>query len=372
MPTLRDLEHVAWRLHHLYRWPRPRRDALRGGTDAFDVYLAPTPPPFHVVAPDDPDIWEDLDRTSAFAIVAPGLPDACFRSAILAEAYARASMFDIDAGAQEGTANATAAFVASRAVHCPVSWLADLDDAQAAPQLAVSNTALGGGRGAVLFPWFLQDTRGFAGSVDLLHAIWELSAQKSPLEATQYVDEPDLLDVLARLQDDRTATLDALLLEYAIDRAFVGDRDDGLHLPETRYLGAAGAVRFDASVPWSALPRRVDSSAPIEPTGSSYVWLDLSSVPPDAALIVQARWELPTQFRFSFLRMDAAGSPLARIDTPPLQRENETQVTIENVGNAAGLLIVACNVGPNLSDLAFDPDATPYMASAYSLAMFPK
>jgi len=372
MPTLRDLEHVAWRLHHVYRWPQPRRDALRGGTDAFDVYLATMPPPFYDVAPDDPDVWEGLDRTSAFAIVAPGLPDGCFRSAVLAEAYARAGLFGLDAGAQEGSANATAAFVASRAVHCPVSWLADLDDAQAAPHLAVSNTTLGGGRGALLFPWFLQDTRGFPGSVDLLHAVWALSAQKSNLATTQYVNEPDLLDVLARLQDDRTATLEALLLEYAIARAFVGDRDDGLHLPETRYLGAAGAVRFDAVVPWSALPRRVDSSAPLEPTGSSYVWLDLSSVPPDATLVVQARWEFPAQFRFSFLRMDADGSPLTRIDTPPLQRDNETQVTIENVGNATGLLIVACNVGSNLSDLAFDPDSTPYMTSAYSLALFPR
>ncbi len=372
LPTLRDLEDVVARVHGVLRWPAPLRDGSLGGNESFDVYLTPVAPPFFHVVPDDPDLWTELDRTSAFALVQPSLPDACFRSEALAEAYARAGLFAVDAGGQHGLANATAAFVASEAFDCPVSWLADVDDVQDAPQDAVSSTRIDHGRGNLLFPWFLQETRGMAGSVDLLHAIWLLSAQHTDFARTRFVNEPDLLDVLARLQDGRTATLDDLLLEYAVDRAFVGDRDDGLHMPETRFLGSAGAVRFDASVPWSMLPRSITPAVPIEPTGSSYVWLDLTSAPKDAGLIVQARWELPTRFMFSLLRIGSDGSPVTQVNPPTLQRATEAQFTIDDVGGVAGLLIVACNTGPNLADLAFDPDTVPYSSSAYSLALYPK
>lgn len=371
LPALHDLEDAALRLHHAMRWPAPLGDGHLGGTAGFDVYLQSEGEPYYEVVPDDANVWAEVDRTSAFALVQPGLPNGCLRAHVLAEAYARAGLHAVDTAADEGSANGTAAFVASQMVQCPIAWLDAVDDTQGSPNLAITNTSLHGGRGGMLFPWFLQDTRAVLGTIDFLHAVWAMSGQRTKSSEPRWLDDPNFLRVLARLQDGRTASIDGLLLEYAIARAFVGERDDGLHLPDTAYLGTAGRVRFEWSLPWSETPRSVGNLRPIEPTGSAYIWIDLADAPKNAGLMVQARWEIPTQFRLSFLRIGTDGSPLTRVDPPTLQRVPEMQVTLDNLSGAAGLLIVLCNTGPVPKDFAFDPHSTPYMPSGYIVSLFP-
>ena len=128
-------------------------------------------------------------------------------------------------------------------------------------------------------PSVLQTHYGVPGSLDLLHALWVHSQQRTAVRTERYVNRPDFIDVLRSLQKDRGEPFGDLLLEYAIARAFVGDRDDGIHMPDSTWLGRAGRVRFNTSFSYSKLPQWIRPVRPIEPTGATYLWLDLRDAP---------------------------------------------------------------------------------------------
>jgi hypothetical protein len=366
-PTLRELETIATRIHAVLGWPQPLPDAARGGSNGFDVYLdSQLERPYHVSS--DPPLDPRGRLTSAFARLQPGLPDGCYRAAILAEALARAGIFALDATAQEATAVASAAYVASVAAPCPMVWLDPIDAFQVHPERAISHPDPQHQRGAMLFPWFLQQSRGAGGPVDLLHALWVLGSLAPTGPAPRHdADEPDFFDAV---HQGVGSDLGRVLLDFAVARAFVGNRDDGLHMPETRVLGPQGAVRFDWSIPYSSLPRRLAPARPVEPSGASYIWLSLDRVPEGKTLAVRARWETPDVFRFAFVLVDAQGVAIARFDPVSPQREPVMQTNIERLQGASGVVVVACNVGSTLPDVAFDPDILPYTPRSYELSLY--
>ncbi|MBI5533133.1 MAG: hypothetical protein HY898_10480 [Deltaproteobacteria bacterium] len=342
-------------------------DRSRGGAAAFDVYLEkPVGRPLEVTA-DVPMFFDFADRATAFAVLDPELPAGCARRSLLAEAWARAGLYGVDVGANDALASSSAAYVAWLVEPCEPMILGAIDDYQANPQRAVSSE--GYARGAMLFPWFIQTQYGAPHSVDLLHALWLYSQQRTPPGNFSYVNRPDFIDVLRSLQKDRGATLADLLLEYSIARAFVGDRDDGIHMPDSTWLGRAGRVRFDGRVDYASLPQWIRPVAPIEPSGATYLWVNVKGAPKNASIGFRAEWETPTVFRFAFMKIGADGTELSRL--APISQEKATQldVNVEDFSGAEALLIVGANVGAIAGDFKYDPDEMPLEPQGYLITL---
>ena len=367
--TLTDLERVAFVLSSVLDWPTPLPDSPLGGSPAFDVYLVPQASDLTVL-PDPPTDTGFVDQSSAFAAVRSGLPDGCYRAYTLAQAFTRAALYGVDVAADDVLANATAAYVASVVEPCMVAYGAAVDDFQLHPDRAISQPVGPNDRGGMLFPWYLQETKGHGGPVDLLHALWVASEQPPPKNLALVANEPDFLDTAESVSRPRPFA--DLLLDFAVARAFTGSRDDGLHFPTSRMLGSFGDIRFEWSVPYSSLPRRLAPARNVEPSGSSFLWLDLEGVSADAGLSVRARWETPDVFRFAFVLVDGRGVALSRHDPVSPDRGNELQWNLEHLNGAAGMVVVVANTGPTYKDIAFDPDHRPYTARSYTVELFPR
>ena len=368
VPALASLEQAYRRVVFTLNWRAPYPD-LYGPTPGFDVYLQPQRNAW-TVRPDpivDPTF---LARTSAFAIVRDDMDATCETSFAFSSAIARAGIYAIDAAANEALANATSAYVGMLAEPCPHGFVSGVDDFQVYPHLAVSNPAHDDGRGAMLFPWYLQTSRGRGGPTDLLHALWVLSAQPLPKESGILLNEPDFIDSVAIFATDTRRSLPDVWLDFAVARAFVGSRDNGIYMPDSRFLGGAGAVRFEWAVPYRSLPRRLAPRFPVEPSGASYVWVSLDNVPTTAGLGFRADWEPPHLFRFALVLVDAQGQTIARHDPVSLERDATAQYNIESLEGAAGLMVVGTNTGPVFRDIAFDPDNHPYRTSSYTVSLF--
>ena len=67
--------------------------------------------------------------------------------------------------------------------------------------------------------------------------------------------QPDLFDTLRVNAKARGSSLDAMLLDFAIDRAFVGSRSDAMHLTGTERFGDFGRVPSSPSSPTGSCPR---------------------------------------------------------------------------------------------------------------------
>ena len=368
VPALAILEQAYRRVVFVLGWRPPAPD-LSGPSSGFDVYLGNLASPW-TVHPDPMTDVSYLARASAFARVREDLFDSCHLSFAFSAAIARAGIYAIDAAANDELANASATYLGMLAEPCPNAFVAGIDDFQASPHLAVSNPAHDEGRGAVLFPWFLQDSRGRGGPADLLHALWALSPQPPPKDSATLLNEPDFLDAVATLATDTRRSLPDLWLDFAVARAFTGNRDDGVHLPDTRFLGSAGAVRFEWSVPYATLPRRLAPRFPVEPSGASYVWLSLDDAPKNAGLGFRAEWEPPDVFRFALVLVDAQGQTLTRHNPVSQERGTSAEANLETLEGAAGLIVVATNTGSVLRDIAFDPDNHPYTARSYAVSLF--
>jgi hypothetical protein len=237
----------------------------------------------------------------------------------------------------------------------------ELDDVQAHPERAIArrNVDRTSG-GAALFFEYLEQSRAVGGTGFLAAALFALSASQTAGASVSWNNEPDLFDVLRRTLGEDRVRMAALLGEFAVNRAFLGTREDGAHLPTLAWLGDFGRVRFDWVMKYSSLPRRVVATRAIEPSGSIYLWLELDDLPLGAVLGFQATWEAPVAFKWSLVRVDKAGRELSRIDVPFQQRSSTIEARATNLEAAAALLIVGTNLGG--IDLAhpFDPDLSPF------------
>lgn len=367
--ALSSLERAHARVAHVLDWPAPLPDYGKGSNDAFDLYLVREGTPW--ASRPDP-VWIDFPgpRASAFGVVDVRQHGSCVLDYSIAASFARAGVYGVDAAANDALANASAAYIASLVEPCSVAYLPGIDDFQARPQLSVSSPEHDGGRSALLFPWFVQETRGHGAPVGLLHALWSLSVQPSPRDPAVLQNEPDFIDSVGIVAEDRREKLADLWLDFAVARAFVGNRDDGVRLPSSRYLGAAGAVRFEWSVDYGSLPRRLAPKEPIEPGGASYVYLSLDGMPEGAGLAFRADWESPDVFRFALVIVDREGQVVARHDPVSPERGTSVERNLEVLKGGAGVIVVAANTGPVLRDIAFDPDNYPYTARSYTVSLF--
>ena len=367
--TLRWAEQ-ALRTYRALRLPVPLDDAGLGGTRGFDIYL--------LAAEDGPSTTSDLiarghgfDSQSAFTILPP--PAAPFTSCVepnaVAQGIARAVLLRFDAGLEDGTSAMTSSYLASLAAECPLADLAAVDDFQRTPERAITFANADAVAGSLLFPWFLDDVYGQSTPAKVVTTLISVATQRTLPGSFEWSNEPDLFDTLRINMKARESSLDALLLDFSIARAFVGSRSDGMHLQGTERFGDFGRVRFEWAVPFASLPRRLAPTRPLEPTGATYLWIDCADAPAGAELTFLADWELPSIFRWSLIKIDKTGAENGRVDIGGVYGDSHVERTVVGLGGLSGLLVVGVNGGSTDRGHPFDPDEAPFMPHSYTVTL---
>ncbi|MFO0586009.1 MAG: hypothetical protein U0441_00650 [Polyangiaceae bacterium] len=349
--------------------PMPLPDATRGGTPAYDLYLDPS-----VTSPltiPDPEMEpRTTDATAAYTFFPAPSTWGCDVAFDVAQEIARAMIYRFDAGAERGMVSAAATYLASIVAPCAARETPAIDAFQAAPYRAITEEPEGPASGAMLFPMYIEENEGTFGPGRLLFSLFAIASQKSDPSALHFQNEPDVFDALRSSMRFRSRSLDELLLGFSVDRAFVGDRSDGAHLPATDLYGAAGRVFFEWSIPFKTLPRRLAPLHPLSPTGAAYLWLDLADAPKDTEVTFVADWELPSVVRWSLVKIDKDGAETGRIDVAGIFGATHVERTLVLREELAGIAIVGVNAGGLDRTEPFDPDLAPFLPHAYEITLY--
>lgn len=340
----------------------------RAGASTYDIYLLPAEARALTVGELTPssDTW---DRAAAFTILPPPPRDGCAAAFTVAQSLAHAIGLRFDGGAEDGALAMASSYLASLVAPCPNVELAAVDDFQRHPERTFAAGDPDRPDGALLFPWFLDDHLGRGTPGAVITSLLALAAQKTPPGSLEWKNEPDIFDALRVTMKSRNSALDQLLLDFAVARAFVGSRSDGGHLGDVERFGAFGRVRFEWSVPYDSLPRRLAPGAPIETTGMTYLWVDTSSAPPGSELTFVADWELPAVFRWALVKVDKNGAEAGRFDVGGLFGASHAERTVVGLDGLAGVMVVGVNAGSMDRSHPFDPDEQPGMPHAYTVML---
>jgi hypothetical protein len=319
----------------------------------------------------DEPLLDSLDRASAFGLLRDDVREGCLRRNLLARAWASAIGWRIDAGEDPAVRESVAAYLAELAEPCGVVSTDLVDDFQAHPERSL---AFGGDAGsAVAMPWhwYLDVALGGASPGVLPIALGVLGGQRTQSGSWEWQNEPDLFDVLRGTLQSRTPAVSVgdVLVDFAVARLFMGSRNDGVHFSESAFAGTFGRVRFDWSVDYASLPRRLSPERPIDPTGATYVWVDLRSAPPGASLALRMEWEAPVLFRWALVRIRPDGTEASRVLVTPQQRSTTADKNLDDLAGLAGVAIIGVNTGDLALDDPFDPDLAPYEPHSYVLTI---
>lgn len=358
LATLAIAEEAMTMLTAQARLPMPQADA-GGGTPAFDLYLADTAGRPMRAGFELPTRYP-ADRAPAFALVDARLRPGCPERVAVYRAVATGMLAAVDAGAEGGAFASTASYLAAVGTGCMASVLDAIEDAQANPERAiVYATDPDDERVPVILPWYLDEGFGGGAPGSLLTALWYGGQDSTPIEATRYHNRVDFMEILKRVAKAKEKKLDDVLLNLAVTRAFLGEREDGQHLPETAHWGRFGRPRFDASWTYESLPRRVAFS-PLSPTGSTYVWIDLQKTRPLPRLALRAEWESPVMMRWSLVRVGLRGEEVSRLDVTSEKGVYRVEREIFQLEKLSGLLIVGVNMGEVGALHPFRVEEAPY------------
>lgn len=382
MALLSALEMADAKMVDVLGLPRPLSDGARGGGPEFDVYLLGDlglergseaglgPLDGAAVTERDEPRPFSWDSASAFGIL-KGPVHGCEAANLLARIYANAIGWRIDAAESPAWREARSAYLAELVAPCGEISSTLIDAFQAHPERPLCDAqSEGGGASSLMFPWFLDSVLG-AGLATVPTGLLAIGPQRTPPGSLRWEDEPDSWDALRatlRVRPSQRSTGD-LLLDFAVARLFWGDRDDGMHGPAASFAGAFGRVRFEWSVPFSTLPRRLAPAAPIQPTGMTYLWLDLEDAPAGAQLGFRAEWESPVIFRWALVRVGRDGRERSRVIVVPEDKTTSAERNVADLDDLAGIAVVGVNVGDAAIDQPFDPDEAPFEPHGYAVTL---
>ena len=361
LATLQEAERAHQFLRLQARLPRPVADLGAGGSDAFDIYLST------LSGNDGPlrlgfglPTRMPVDQAPVHAVIDRRLA-GCERAVAVHEAMAAAQLAAVD-GAEAGASFASSmSYLAMLGSGCRADALARMDEAQAHPERPLLDPGdADTSRASPLVPWWLDEWLGSDAPGALVTGLWYGAQQSTPAADARFHNKPDLMTVVRRLARAREVPFDQMLLDLAVTRAFLGDRDDGAHLAESAWLEEAGRVRFDASWKLRELPRRL-AFRPLEPTGMVYTWVDLrgaEKVPGSIGL--HFTWEYPVTVRWAVVRVDADGREMSRLSVAHSRGDTKADAIVEQLDGVAGLLIVGSNTGEVDLEKPFFVDETPY------------
>lgn len=350
--------------------PRPLADDALGGSNAYDFYLVPgavgPATTADVVARAEP-----VDRASAFSVLPPPTArSGCDGARAVAHALADAIALRFDAGVEAGAMSMSSSYLASLAAPCSNAELTAVDDFQRVPERAIAGGAAGALDGSLLFPMFLDDFYGSGRPGAVMASLLAIARQKTAPGAWQWNNEPDVFDALGSTVKATGGSLGKLLLDFAVARAFVGSRSDGLHMTDVARFGDAGRGRFDWSLPFMSLPRRVAPTFPVEPTGATYLWVDLAGAPKGATLTFVSDWELPVVFGWALVKVDKNGAEVGRTVVAAPHGQTHAERTLLALDDLAGVLIVGSNGGSMDRAHPYDPDE-PVAPHSYLVTVYP-
>ncbi len=358
------------------RLPWPRGDFDRGGGPQLDVYLDGASTAAHAV-PELTTMDPDWDLAAAFVLAPPPRLRGCFEDATLARAVVRASLLGLDAGAEPQLAEGAARYITSLLAPCHQVELESLDAFQRTPESGFEHTE-GADQsdttgGAALFFAFLEERYGSGRPGELTTSLFAAAPQRTPPGATVFQNEPDVIDVLVdNARAKGSPPLGEILLDFAVARAFVGTRSDDQHLLDVARFGDLGRVRFDWSVDYASLPRTLAPAFPLQPTGATYVWVDLAKAPGGVPLTVVARWEPPVELRWAVVKIAPDGSEQGRLEPPTQLGQTEVQQSLVDLHGLAGLVIVGANVGGSSAIDPWDPDDGPFSGQGVTITLYPQ
>jgi hypothetical protein len=277
----------------------------------------------------------------------------------------------LDAGAETAAVAMASSYIATLTAPCDLAAIAAVDAFQREPARGIaSDDEPEGLAGSLLFPWYLDDAYGTGRPAAVILGLLAVSAQRTPPGSLLFHNEPDIFDALRSSLHFRRSTLDELLLDFAVARAFVGSRSDEAHLTDAARFGDLGRVRFEWSVPFSSLPRRLAPASPLEPTGAAYLWLDLEGAPRGADLTFVADWELPAVFRWALVKVDRSGAEVGRVGVAGIFGSSHAERTVVGLDDLAGVLIVGVSAGSMDRSHPFDPDEAPFMPHAFTVSLY--
>jgi hypothetical protein len=336
------------------------------------------------------DVRSRIDRARAFTVLDANVHGGCLFDALVAREIARAVLYRVAPATAEGIARAQTTYLAQLMVPCATGFQADAVQAfQSRPERAVCDPRVGevgtsaederaeersgtgtatarGTAAATTEGAFMAGAALFWGRIDwaygrapasIVMASWALSPTMTDVGAKRWHDEPDAFDVLRvsfKNALSTGSTLDDLLLDTAIARAFMGSAEDGLHAVETRTFGDAARIPLDWDLPWPTQPKRVAPRTPVFPSGASYLVIRRAGAPPGARLRVEIAWEEHALFRWAFVKLDAAGRELGRVPIPTRERAVEAQMTLVDLDGVDRVMLVGMNAGD--PSYRFDPD----------------
>ncbi len=307
------------------------------------------------------DVRSRIDRARSLTVIDASAASAggCALQAVVAREMARAFSLRSAPATAEHVARAQTTYLAQLVVPCAAGLgAAGARAFQTQPERAVCAGDAAGPfvDGASLF-WGRIDWAYGRGPGSIITASWALAPSTTDVGTQRWHDEPDAFDVLRvsfKGALSTGSTINDLLLDTAIARAFMGSAEDGLHAPETRTLGDAARVTMDWDLPWPARAKRIAPRAPVDPTGASYVMIHRAGAAPGARLRVEIVWEEHALFRWAFVKLDAQGHELGRVVIPARERATEAQMTLVDVDAVDRILLVGVNVGD--PSYRFDPD----------------
>jgi len=352
--------------------PPAKPDGGRGGGLELDVYLDHRAVGAASYA--DPHPLTHWDRTSAYAVIGMPLVEAagCRFDTAVTRAVAQAMLLGLDAAQHEGTLAMHSSYLASRIAPCSSLELEAIDRFQRTPERALSDGDRRFASGSMLFPWFVDAAWG-AGSIGaMMTGLIATSCQLTPVDRHRWLNEPDIYDALRTVMPTRNQQLGDVLLNFAIARAFIGDRSDGQHLPDTERFGAMGRVGFQWAIDYDSLPRRLAPLVDVYSTGASYLWLDTSGADPHAGLFFLAEWESSRAYQWALIRLDAQGRELGRSTTGGVFGHDRAEVTITDIDDAAAILMVGTHLGDDDRAHPFDPDDGTPQQAGYTVTLHRK
>jgi len=279
-------------------FPAPAGDgALGGGTDRMDVYLEPSQYGGYY-CPETYVFGTDYIATSGWISINPDLNNDPFTSAAVAHELHHAIQFGIDAHEDASFMEMTSAYVMEVVYDQADAASGFIPEFQALPHFSLDYFDYGQpyqyGASLWLF-WFLDDLYG-NDSADALRYVWLLSRQ--PYDGATLVNEPDYLDVTASLLAESSLDFGEIYAEFAADRWFTGDADDGTFAEGGGFPGPSLARDYNAgSIPDGDITLPDDTSE----LGVSYVRVDLSSPSPAATLLLT--WDLDPGVEWTVLSL---------------------------------------------------------------------
>lgn len=239
--TLERLQMAFMNWSYVLNRPSPLGDLALGGGPEIDVYLTKQTSPLEV-SRDAPRL--SSARSSGFCTLDSNTTSEHWLTVCVAELAA----LGLNAASGDGMRRGWAAYqVQPLTGHDSASALA-VDLAQANPQatlLSAKSSALS--PAGSLFWGYLDANLGAGPRGELPCAMLTLSRQQELTLSPhpQWDNAPDELDVLRRAFNNDAQRVSDTLVNFAVSRAFLGDRSDGAHRPPLTALGEQGRVRFD-------------------------------------------------------------------------------------------------------------------------------